>query len=85
MNTISVDVSIEQIKKAMHQLPAQEKIALWRLLDEEIDRPAIARRFANAIKDIRKTYTHLSEDEVMEDAIKATRQVRRSRHAKSRS
>lgn len=84
MNTISVDVSLEQLKKAMRQLPEQDKIALWRLLDREIDRAAIARRFSSAVKEIRKTYAHLDEEEVMADAVKAARQVRKARHAQSR-
>jgi hypothetical protein len=85
MNTVSVDVSFDQIKKALRQLPAHEKIALWRLLDKELDRPAIARQFTSSVNAIRKAYAHISEDEVMKDAIKATRRVRKARHAKSRS
>ena len=85
MNTIRVDVSLEQIKKAMRQLPAQEKIALWRLLDKEIDRAAIARRFSTAVRDIRQAYAQVGEEEVMADVVKATRQVRKARHAQSRS
>ena len=82
MNTIRVDVSFDQVKKALRQLPAQDKLALWRLLDEDLDRPGIARRFAATVNTIRKAYAHVSEDEVMADAVKATRAVRR---AKSRS
>ena len=85
MNTIRVDLPFDQIKKALRQLPPKEKIALWRLLDEDLDRPAIARRFASSVNSIRKAYAHISEDQVMKDAIKATRQVRKARHAKSRS
>ena len=85
MNTVSVDLLFDQIKKALRQLPAQEKIALWRLLDEDLDRPAIARRFASSVTSIRKAYAHISEQEVMADAVKATRQVRKARNAKSSS
>lgn len=85
MRSISLDVSLEQIQKAMRQLPARDKMTLWRLLDEEIDRPAIARRFSTAVKDIRKAYARVGEDEVMADAVKAVRQVRRARHAQSRA
>ncbi len=84
MNTVSVDLSLDQIKKALRQLPPQEKIALWRLLDRDLDRTAIARQFTSSLNAIRKAYSHISEDEVMKDAIKATRQVRRARYAKSR-
>jgi len=85
MNTVSVDLSLNQIKQALRQLPSQEKIALWRLLDRALDRQAIARQFTTSVNAIRKAYAHISEDEVMADAIKATRQVRKARHAKSRS
>jgi hypothetical protein len=85
MDTVSVDLPFDQIKKALRKLPAQEKIVLWRLLDEDLDRPAIARRFATSVTSIRKAYAHISEQEVMADAVKATRQVRKARNAKSRS
>ncbi|OIN89248.1 MAG: hypothetical protein COS37_06455 [Anaerolineae bacterium CG03_land_8_20_14_0_80_58_20] len=85
MNTVSVDLSLDQIKQALRRLPSQEKIALWRLLDKDLDRSAIARQFTSSVNAIRKAYSHISEDEVMKDAVKATRQVRKARHAKSRS
>jgi len=85
MSTVRVDISIEQIKKAMSQLPEQDKLALWRLLDEEIDRPALAQRFSSAVNDIRQAYAHISEEEVLADAVKTTRQIRKTHHAKSRS
>jgi len=85
VNTVSVDLSLDQIKQALRRLPSQEKIALWRLLDKDLDRSAIARQFTSSVNAIRKAYSHISEDEVMKDAVKATRQVRKARHAKSRS
>jgi hypothetical protein len=84
METVRMDVPLDQIKKVLLQLPPNEKIALWRLLDEDLDRPAISRRFASSVVSIRKAYPLVSEEEVMKDAVKATRQVRRTRHAKSR-
>ena len=85
MHTVSVDLSFDQIKQALRRLPPQEKIALWRLLDKDLDRSAIARQLTFSVNSIRKAYAHIGEDEVMKDALKATRQVRRARHAKSRS
>ena len=82
MNTVHIDLSLDQLKQALRELPAQEKIAVWRMLDGDLDRDAIARRFTTALNAVRKTYAHHSEDEVMADAVKATRAVR---HAKSRS
>jgi len=86
MNTVRVDLSFEQIKEALRRLPPKEKLDLWRQLDTDLDRQAIARRFDTALKAIRKTYAHVSEEEVMQDAIAATREARaKSTHAKNRS
>ncbi|MEW6186528.1 MAG: hypothetical protein AB1585_12410 [Thermodesulfobacteriota bacterium] len=85
MSTVQLDLPFAQIKKALRQLPSQEKMELWRLLDVDLDRSAIALRFTSAVNTLRKAYAHISEEEVMKEAIKATRQVRRARHAKSRS
>lgn len=86
MTTVQVNLSFEQITQALRQLPPQEKIALWRLLDEDIDRPALAQRFASSVNTIRKAYADHGEDEVMADATKASRDLRaRARRAKNRS
>jgi len=85
VNTVSLEIPIEHIKQAVRRLPEQEKVALWRLLDKEIDRAGLSRRFSSALKSIRTTYAHIPEDEVMADAVKATRQARKGHHAKSRS
>jgi hypothetical protein len=85
METVRLNLPLDQIKKALRQLPAQEKMALWRLLDKDLDRPAIARRFASSVNSIRKAYAPINEEEVMKDAVKATRQARKARHEKSRS
>jgi hypothetical protein len=82
MNTVRVDLSFDQLKQTLRNLPAEKKTALWRMLDKDLDRPAIARRFATTVKAIRKAYASVPEDEVMADAVKATRAVR---HAKNRS
>lgn len=87
MNTVQVNVTFDQIKQALRQLPPQERMALWRLLDVDLDRAAIARKFTSAVSAIRKTYSRVSEDDVMANAVKATRGVRRGkgRRGKSRS
>ncbi len=86
MNTIRVNLSYDELKQALRQLPPQEKLDLWRQLDADIDRAAITKRFDAALKTIRKTYAQVSEDEVMADALKATQEVRAAkRHAKNRS
>ena len=85
MNSIRVDLSLDQIKQALRKLPAQEKIAIWRMLDADLDRPAIARRFDASVKSIRKAYVNVSEEEVMADAVKAAHEARKTRNAKNRS
>ena len=86
MNTVRVDLSFDQIKQALRRLPPQEKIALWRLLDKDLDRSAIARQFTSSVNAIRKAYARIDEEQVMQEAVKATRQARaRARSAKSRS
>jgi hypothetical protein len=85
MNTIRVDLSVDQLKQALRRLPPQEKVAIWRMLDSEIDRTAIARRFDAALKSIRSQYSQVSEDEIMADALQATHQARKAKYAKNRS
>jgi flagellar biosynthesis regulator FlbT len=77
---ITVDLSLEQLVNALKRLPAGEKMVLWRLLDAEIDRPAISKRFAEALEAIRSAYPDAKEDEVMGDVMAAVREVRRARH-----
>lgn len=85
METIRVNVTFDQIKQALRQLPPQEKMTLWRLLDADLDRAAIARKFLSTVNAIRKTYSHVSEEQVMSDALKSIRDVRKARRGKIRS
>ncbi len=85
METIQVNVTFDQIKQALRKLPAQEKVELWRLLDTEIDRVVLEKKFVATVSAIRKKYSRYSEEEVMSDAVKATRESRNARHGKSRS
>lgn len=84
--TVSVDLSFEQLTKALRRLPTKDRVALWRLLDEDIDRPAITKRFSLALQAIRSAHPNVTEDEVMADVLKATQEARARRHnAQSRS
>ena len=86
MNTVRIDLSLEQLKEALRRLPPKEKLDLWRQLDADIDRQAIARRFDAALKATRKAYSQVDEEEVMKDALKATHEARnKAGHAKDRS
>jgi hypothetical protein len=84
MSTIQVNLSFSQIKEALQQLSPQKKIELWRLLDDGLDRTAIARKFDSALKAIRNAYSYVSEDEVTAEAVSAVRESRKARYAKSR-
>ncbi len=77
---VTVDLSLEQLIKALRRLPATEKVALWRLLDAEIDRAAISERFAEALQAIRSAYPTAEENEVMTDILVAVREARAARH-----
>ena len=85
METIRVNVTFDQLKQALRQLPPQEKLALWRMLDADLDRAAIARKFATTVNTIRKSYSRVAEEDVMSDALKATREVRKAQRGKGRS
>jgi hypothetical protein len=85
METIRVNVTFDQIKQALRQLPPQEKMTLWRLLDKDLDRPAIARKFASTVSAVRKVYSDTSEDQVMSDALKATREARKGKGQRGKS
>jgi hypothetical protein len=76
----TVDLSLEQLMNALRHLPPVEKIAVWRILDAEIDRAAIAERFAEALQTIRAAYSSTKEDEVMAGVLRATREGRTARH-----
>ncbi|HLB47025.1 MAG TPA: hypothetical protein VJL59_08350 [Anaerolineales bacterium] len=77
---ITVDLSLEQLMSALRRLPAGEKMALWRLLDAEIDRTAISKKFAEALQSIRTVYAAHNEDEVMADVLLAVKEARSARH-----
>lgn len=79
METIQVNITFDQIKQALRKLPAREKVELWRLLDTEVDRAAVEKKFASAVRSIRKTYSKVGESQAMRDAVKATREVRKAR------
>ena len=79
MNTVQVNLSFSQIKEALRQLPPQERMELWRVLDADLDRAAIAKKFDSALSAIRKSYSYASEEEVVADAVKAVRESRKAR------
>jgi len=84
--TINVRLSLEQLTKAIQQLPTQEKMTLWRILDTDLDRSRIRKRFSSALHIIRTTYADLAEEDVMADVLLAVREVREGQgYAEDRS
>jgi len=81
MVTVTVRLSFEQLLAAVRQLPRKQKVALWQLLDAELNREEIFREFAEALEDIRAANEGVTEDEVMADVEVAIREVRAARRA----
>jgi hypothetical protein len=77
--TVSVDLSLEQLVDALRRLPTKEKFVVWRLLGQELDRTELARKFDEALQEIRAAYKDFSEEEVMSDALRAQQEVRSAR------
>ncbi len=59
--SLNLDLSLEQLAGALKRLPEPDKVALWRMLDHEIDRPAIAGRFDLALQKIRAASRGIDE------------------------
>lgn len=69
----------QDVADEVRRLPPDERIALWRLLDAEVDRTVIAQRFSEALRSIRAAYPTASEEEAAADALEAVRERRTER------
>ena len=76
VSTIQLELSFDQLAAALQSLSFEDKLALWRLLDQEVDRATLDQRFARSLAEIRAAYAGINEDEVMEDVLKAQQEVR---------
>lgn len=77
MATVHVELTFNQLVAAIRQLPHDQKVALWRLLDAELKSDdEILREFDAALKAIRAANRGVTEDEVMADIEQALREVR---------
>jgi hypothetical protein len=85
MNTVPVELSVDQLKQALRKLPAKEKVAIWRMLDSEIDRAAITKKFDNAVKSIREQYRAADEEEVIAEINRAVHETRKAKYGTNRS
>lgn len=86
MNTSNADLTFNQLGAVVQRLPYEQKVALWRLLNAEVDRHDPLRRqarkeFAEAVRFIRSANRGVSEDEIAADVEAAIREVRAARRA----
>lgn len=86
MNTSKSDLTFNQLGTVVQRLPYEQKVALWRLLNAEVDRLDPLRRqarkeFAEAVRFIRAANRGVSEDEIAADVEAAVREVRAARRA----
>ena len=84
MNTTNADLTFNQLGAAVQRLPYEQKVALWRLLNGEVDRQDPLRRqarkeFAEAVRFIRAANRGVSEDEIAADVEAAVREDRAAR------
>ena len=82
MSTINIEVTFDQLRKAIRKLSHDEKMELWRMLADEFDPNEIRRRAFEAIDAIRAANEGVTEDEVMADATAAVAEVRAERRAR---
>jgi len=85
MARVTVELSWEQLLAAIRGLSPQEKLALWRALDHQIDRGALRKRFDEAVAAIRTAHPGVKEDEVLADVAEAVREVRAAHRSSSGS
>jgi len=76
MNTINIELSFDQLLKAVRKLPHAAKMRLWQILDAELNHVEINREFASALEEIWTANESVSEDEVAADVATAIREVR---------
>jgi len=68
--------TFDQIARAIRQLPRQQKLELWQMLDSELIGRDIEREFDQSLAAIWSANRGITEDEVMADALLAVREYR---------
>jgi hypothetical protein len=68
--------TFDQIARAIRQLPRQQKLELWQMLDSELIGRDIEREFDQSLAAIWSANRGVTEDEVMADALLAVREYR---------
>ncbi len=80
--TVSVELSYDQVRDAVRQLPREHKTDLWKMLGTDIDLDELRRQARTAVEEIREAYKHVPEEEVMADVDAAVKEVRAERRAR---
>jgi len=81
--TITVELTVEQLLSAIHQLPFEERIKLLQTLIQE-DKEEINRRFDNALANVHAANSGLNEEDVMAEVNAIVHQVRTERNVENR-
>jgi hypothetical protein len=68
--------TFDQITRAIRQLPRQQKLELWQMLDSELIGRDIEREFDQSLAAIWSANRGVTEDEIMADALLAVREYR---------
>jgi hypothetical protein len=66
----------DQIARAIRQLPRQQKVELWQMLDSELIGHDIEHEFDESLAAIWSANQGVTEDEAMADALLAVREYR---------
>ncbi len=69
-------LTLEELARAIRQLPRDQKITLWKMLDAELVGRDVDREFDQALKAIWAANQGVTEDEAMADALTAVRDFR---------
>ncbi len=76
MSNAKIASAFDQLILAIRQLPREQKIKLWQVLDAELVSRDIDKDFDQALQAIWAANQGITEDEVMADAIQAIREFR---------
>lgn len=74
--------TFDQIARAIRQLPRQQKLELWQMLDSELIGRDIEREFDQSLAAIWSANRGVTEDEIMADALLAVREYRATETAR---
>jgi hypothetical protein len=83
-SNVTLELSMSQVLSWVRRLPTEQKLELWRALNQDLAR-TIDRRFRQSLAEIRVANQQYSEEEVMADVDQAVAEVRVARRTAGRS